>query len=209
MGKLQIQDKCFLLFAATKMEFSKVPMNKTGFIYHPQYLKHDTEPHPENPGRLEAIRDKIKSSDIYPHLVLPEPRPAFVLERGRYDARRQEVFPGTPSSIMAFGEQLPPNRLGLAKWVTDPDHPLTARVAVNRLWMIVFGRGLVVTAENFGSQGATPTHPDLLDALALDFIESGWDVKKMMKRMVTSATYRQRSGVLERRRGDDPTPPRE
>lgn len=135
---------------------------------------------------------------------LATPRESRVLERGRYDRPMHVVQPGTPERIRPFPAELPPNRLGLATWVTDPEHPLTARVAVNRLWSIAFGRGIVATPEDFGSQGMRPTHPELLDQLALDFIESGWDVKAMLGRLVRSSTYRQASAATPESRAIDP-----
>ena len=135
---------------------------------------------------------------------MDQPRPTHVLERGHYDSPGERVEPVTPEALIAFGEHLPRNRLGLAKWATDPRHPLTARVAVNRLWMLFFGQGLVATPEDFGNQGALPTHPELLDTLALDFIDSGWDVKAMCMRIVSSATYRQSSRVPLQQRNQDP-----
>jgi hypothetical protein len=135
---------------------------------------------------------------------LPEPRPTHLLLRGDYDAPGELVQPGAPASILAFDRQWPPNRLGLAQWLTDPRHPLTARVAVNRFWQTLFGRGLVATPEDFGNQGQLPTHPELLDWLAVSFIESGWDVKSLVKQMVTSATYRQSSECEPELRARDP-----
>jgi hypothetical protein len=124
---------------------------------------------------------------------LPEPRPSFVLRRGAYDAPTERVEPATPAALPHFDASWPRNRLGLARWLTRADHPLTARVAVNRWWQALFGRGIVPTPEDFGSQGQLPSHPDLLDWLARAFIDSGWDVKHLVRLIVTSATYRQSS----------------
>ena len=123
----------------------------------------------------------------------PQPRPTFVLKRGAYDAHAEQVDPGTPDAIMPLDPSLPRNRLGLAKWLVDPQNPLTARVIVNRYWQMFFGRGIVVTAEDFGSQGQLPTHPELLDWLAKHFMDSKWDPKALAKTIVMSATYRQSS----------------
>src|ERR1700712_4488701 len=120
-------------------------------------------------------------------------RPAYVLDRGLYDVHKEEVFPGVPSRILPMPKNLPRNRLGLAQWLTSAEHPLTARVTVNRYWQMLFGRGLVNTSEDFGNQGEMPSHPELLDWLAINFRDSGWDVKALMKQMVMSATYRQSS----------------
>ena len=124
---------------------------------------------------------------------LARPKPAFILKRGAYDAPGEPVSPGTPGVLPPFPPDLPRNRLGLARWLFLPDHPLTARVEVNRLWQMMFGRGIVETSENFGRQGAQPTHPELLDWLAREFVDSGWDVKHMLRLIATSATYRQSS----------------
>jgi hypothetical protein len=120
-------------------------------------------------------------------------RPAFVLKRGAYDAPGEQVERGTPAALAPFESKFARNRLGLTRWLFSADHPLTARVAVNRLWQMMFGRGLVATADNFGSQGELPSHPELLDWLAVDFREHDWDVKRLLKMMAMSATYRQSS----------------
>jgi hypothetical protein len=138
---------------------------------------------------------------------LPEPRPAFVLARGRYDAPRTDaarVTRTTPAVLPAFPANGPRNRLGLAEWLTEPNHPLTARVAVNRYWQMLFGRGIVSTPENFGVQCAAPTHPELLDWLARDFVNSGWNTKALLKKIVLSATYRQDSVFRPDLREKDP-----
>lgn len=124
---------------------------------------------------------------------MPEPRQAYLLERGLYDAPAEKVFPNTPESILSMPDDLPKNRLGFAKWLLHRDHPLTARVTVNRYWQNYFGRGLVRTTEDFGNQGEMPSHPKLLDWLAVEFMESGWDVKALQKLIVMSATYQQDS----------------
>jgi hypothetical protein len=126
---------------------------------------------------------------------LPQPRETFVLIRGEYDQHGEKVSPGVPASLPPLPADVQPNRLGMAKWLTDPSHPLTARVAVNRYWQQLFGTGIVKTAEDFGAQGEWPSHPQLLDWLALDFVESGWDVKRSIKQMLMSATYQQASDV--------------
>jgi Protein of unknown function (DUF1553)/Protein of unknown function (DUF1549)/Concanavalin A-like lectin/glucanases superfamily/Planctomycete cytochrome C len=120
-------------------------------------------------------------------------RPTFVLKRGAYDAPGEAVEPGVPEKIFPFATNLPRNRLGLARWVVDPHNPLTSRVAVNRAWRMHFGRGLVVTEEDFGTQGKLPSNPALLNWLAWHFMETGWDVKALHKLLVMSATYRQSS----------------
>jgi mono/diheme cytochrome c family protein len=125
----------------------------------------------------------------------PAPRESFLLIRGQYDRPGEKVTPGVPEALPPLPEDAPPNRLGLARWLVDPGHPLTARVSVNRFWQQYFGRGLVKTTEDFGSQGEWPSHPELLDWLAVELIESGWDVKHLQRLIVDSAAYRQSSAV--------------
>ena len=135
---------------------------------------------------------------------LPSPRPTFVLARGAYDAPTERVEPGTPAAMGPFSKALPSNRLGLAKWLLDPAHPLTSRVIANRYWALLFGRGLVPTLADFGSQGQLPSHPALLDWLATSLVQSGWDLKAFQKQLVMSATYRQSSIADAARREADP-----
>ena len=116
---------------------------------------------------------------------------AQVLSRGMYDQPLERVLAGTPAALPPMAESLPRNRLGLARWLVDDENPLTSRVTVNRFWQQVFGTGIVATSEDFGAQGETPSHPELLDHLAVEFRESGWDVKQFFRTLVTSATYRQ------------------
>lgn len=133
-----------------------------------------------------------------------EPVQAYVLERGVYDAKAEEVYPNTPEFLPPMPENLQKNRLGFAKWLFQEDHPLTSRVAVNRMWQHFFGVGLVKTSEDFGNQGEMPSHPELLDYLALHFIETNWDMKAFNKMVVMSQTYRQDSRSTESLRELDP-----
>ena len=135
---------------------------------------------------------------------MPKPRKTHVLKRGNYDAFGEEVVPATPESILPFPATLPRNRLGLAQWLTLENNPLTARVAVNHFWQRYFGTGIVKTTEDFGNQGALPSHPELLDWLAVTFRTNGWDVKKMQKLIVMSATYRQDSRASHEAKIKDP-----
>ncbi|MCI0360051.1 MAG: DUF1553 domain-containing protein, partial [Planctomycetaceae bacterium] len=128
---------------------------------------------------------------------MPQERETFILVRGAYDKPGEKVTAAVPSILPPLPQGATANRLGLAQWLVDPDHPLMARVTVNRFWQQYFGSGLVKTAEDFGSQGSWPTHPELLDWLARDFIESGWDVKRLQKLIVMSGTYQQSSKVTK------------
>lgn len=118
-------------------------------------------------------------------------RKTYILKRGNFDAHGDEVLPGTPKAILPFSPQLPQNRLGLAEWMFDKRNPLTARVFVNQMWQEFFGKGIVKSSGDFGMQGDLPTHPELLDWLAVDFMNHGWDMKRLAKQIVMSATYRQ------------------
>jgi hypothetical protein len=123
-------------------------------------------------------------------------RPSYELrERGSFTQKGPRIFAGTPSALHPMRDDQAVNRLGLARWLVDADNPLVARVAVNRLWEQVFGRGLVETSEDFGTQGAPPSHPELLDWLATEFVARGWSQKAIIRAIVTSATYRQSSAV--------------
>lgn len=158
---------------------------------------------------LEKLRTTLADStegieELMVMQEMPKPKKAHILLRGNYDAFGEEVFPNTPESVLAYPDDLPKNRYGLAQWLTHEDHPLTARVAVNRFWQNFFGVGLVKTTEDFGNQGEMPSHPKLLDWLAITFRESGWDVKKLNKLIVMSATYRQDSRVNKETREKDP-----
>jgi len=146
---------------------------------------------------MEDVVHFIKNRDSLPEIELmvmremEEPRPSFILNRGQYDQPTDEVYPAPPEAIMPMEDNQNNDRLDLAEWLFAEEHPLTARVAVNRLWQQVFGQGIVATPFDFGNQGALPTHPELLDHLAITYREEGWDIQAMLKYMVMSATYRQ------------------
>jgi hypothetical protein len=131
-------------------------------------------------------------------------RNTYVLERGIFDSYGEEVQPGTPESILPFDPDYPKNRLGLAKWFSDKKNPLTDRVFVNRMWQEIFGKGLVESVGDFGMQGKLPSHPELLDWLAVDFRDNGRDIKRLVKQLVTSATYRQSSVITPEKLNADP-----
>jgi len=142
---------------------------------------------------VEAEIAAIRGRGTIAHVMAEKPQPpmAHILDRGEYDKRKEQVTADTPAALPAFPASLPRNRLGLAKWLLAAEHPLTARVTVNRFWQEVFGTGLVKTAGDFGITGDLPSHPELLDWLAVDFRESGWDVKRLFRQLLTSAAYRQ------------------
>ena len=139
--------------------------------------------------------DSIKEVPVLVMSELEKPRQAHILSRGQYDQPTTEVFPSTPESILAFSKNYEKNRLGLAKWLFDEENPLTSRVAVNRLWQQLFGNGIVKTADDFGNQGTLPTHPELLDYLAVKYRTEGWDIKNMLKYIMLSSTYQQSAKV--------------
>jgi hypothetical protein len=180
--------------------FNKVP--ERGFVPNLQVPKPYmpiTKPDLQGVLKFLNAREAIKTEkDTLLQMVMQDSvekggRKAYVLQRGQYDQRTVEVAPNLPSDILPFDTTQPRNRLGMARWLFDPQHPLTARVMVNRLWQEIFGRGMVATSDNFGLQGSLPTHPELLDWLACEFRDKGWDVKHLLRLMVTSATYRQSS----------------
>ena len=144
---------------------------------------------------LQDEKKRIESSAAETMVAadMGSPRDNRLLVRGEYDRPGERVQTAAPESIMPYAETLPRNRLGLARWLTDRKNPLTARVVVNRYWQLIFGIGIVKTSEDFGTQGERPSHADLLDWLAVDFMESDWDLKALLRKMVLSATYRQAS----------------
>jgi len=147
---------------------------------------------------LEPIQEMMVMEEMEPQ------RKTYVLERGEYNRPLDEVSRGIPDKVLPFSEDFPKNRLGLSQWLFDNNNPLTARVAVNRYWQMIFGRGLVATANDFGNQGSMPSHPELLDWLAVDFMESNWNLRKLIRKMVTSNTYKQSSKTSPELRELDP-----
>ena len=181
----------------------------------PERLRHESLATDERAAELRAELTEARRVLCAARAAVPEimvqrddgpPRTTFVLRRGRYDDpdRAQPVEPGTPAVFppLAAGERA--DRLALARWLVAPEHPLTARVVVNRAWQLLFGRGLVETAENFGVQGTLPANPELLDTLAVDLVASGWDLRALLRRIVLSATYRQDSRADAAARERDP-----
>jgi hypothetical protein len=164
---------------------------------------------PSTPLRAEVVRlDKSKPTPAtVPVMVELSPdrrRVSHVLEKSNFLVPGKTVEPGVPSSLPGLPKDAPRDRLGMARWIVAPENPLTARVAVNRAWSQLFGAGIVETEEDFGTQGELPSHPELLDSLATVFRDSGWDSKALLKRLVTSATYRQSSRVTPERLAKDP-----
>ena len=151
---------------------------------------------------LNKIQDGLK--EIMVMRELPSPKKAYILARGEYAQRGDEVEPGTPAALLSFPEDAPRNRLGLAEWLLDRRHPLTARVIVNRVWQSLMGRGLVKTSEDFGSQGSRPIYQNVLDRLAVAWMDGGWDMKRLVKTIVMSDTYRQSSMADLKTMTDDP-----
>ena len=169
---------------------------------------------PEGKKHLEGIGTSKKSRDDFKKSIptvmvmkdMAKPRMTYVLDRGSYASPKKdkEVKAKPPSFLPQFPEADMESRLGLAKWLTSPDQPLTARVTVNRYWTMFFGQGIVSTVADFGSQGAWPSHPQLLDYLSRDFVDSGWNVKRMIRKILTSHTYRQSSRINDVHLAKDP-----
>lgn len=195
----QIFDRCLVPLEVQTLAGASKPRPAREELF--EFYRHNYDPlYKPALAELQRLRSEENNlvNDVREIMVLkelPARRPTHLLKRGAYDAPGERVEPGTPDSILPFPPDLPPNRLGLAKWMVDRRNPLTARVAVNRVWKIHFGRGIVATLEDFGSQGQLPTHPELLDWMARWFMDNGWDRKGLHKLIVTSATYRQSSSA--------------
>ena len=176
-------------------ESTKTESNQKRLFYHQLLHQDPTYEILTNRLRETRIREgRLKDIVLRPTMVMADmdtTRSTYILDRGQYDAPTERVEANTPEVILAFKESYPKNRLGLSQWLFDPENPLTARIAVNRYWQLIFGKGIVETPGDFGSQGSLPSHPELLDWLTVEFIESGWDLKHLIKTMVMSATYRQ------------------
>lgn len=160
-------------------------------------------------ARCDALareRSDIRARGTIAHIMQEQEKPAnaFILNRGEYDQRLDEVAPATPEFLPPYPAELPKNRLGFAEWLLLPEQPLTTRVTVNRFWQEIFGQGLVRTAGDFGVSGELPSHPELLDWLAVEFRESDWDVKRFFKLLVTSAAYRQSALTTPEKLESDP-----
>jgi len=157
-------------------------------------------------SEFEKTQAALKAAGTVAHVMQErtEAAVAFILFRGEYDKRRDQVAPETPAALSPFPAEAPKNRLGLANWLLRPEHPLTTRVTVNRFWQEVFGTGIVRTTGDLGISGELPTHPELLDWMAVEFRESGWDMKRFFKLLVTSAAYRQAATVTPDKLEKDP-----
>jgi hypothetical protein len=168
----------------------------------PEYIKSLTDEQKKAKKELDGVNKKIPDTMVMQEMDAP--RDTFILLRGQYDKKGEKVAANVPKFLPPLPKGAKLNRLALARWLVDANHPLTARVTVNRYWQMYFGTGIVKTAEDFGTQGEWPTHPELLDYLATEFVQSGWDVKKMQRLLVTSATYRQSSLATAELREKDP-----
>jgi hypothetical protein len=173
------------------------------------YLTAKSAPYREATAALKQAREARsaavdKVQELMVMKELPEPKQSYLLKRGSYEMRGEPVSADVPNAILEMNQDLPRNRLGLAQWILDPQHPLTARVVVNRFWHQLWGRGLVATPEDFGMQGSLPSHPALLDYLAVQFRENGWDVRKLLKLMMLTQAYQQESVASAEARAADP-----
>jgi len=174
------------------------------------FLNHRDEEYRRLAAQLKALGEErlaIRRRGAVTHVMneRKDTQPfANILYRGMYDQPRERVEPNVPAALPPMPASFPRNRLGLARWLMDPANPLTARVTVNRFWQEIFGAGLVKTSEDFGSQGQPPSHPELLDWISCQFRDAGWDVKKLLRLLVTSATYRQEAVATPEKLQKDP-----
>jgi hypothetical protein len=201
------------LFDAPNIALAAMGPEKRTELQEKELKKYFREYHfPALAAASTAAADALKAeqdleNSIPSTMVMAEaatPHDTFVLVRGQYDQHGEKVTAGLPASLPALPPGAPSHRLGLAEWLVSPVQPLTARVIVNRYWQMYFGTGIVKTAEDFGSQGEWPSHPELLDWMATEFRQSGWDIRKLQKQIVMSATYRQSSFVSPELAARDP-----
>jgi hypothetical protein len=185
--------------------------NEVTYLHSLQAYPISSKKNKPSPIATPLINARIELCNLYDSIKevmvmgdLPQPRPTYVLKRGVYDNHGDQVFPSTPKSILPFAADLPKNRLGLAKWLFSEKNPLTSRVAVNRIWELIFGKGIVKTSSDYGLQGQLPSHPALLDWLAVDFMEHNWDIKYLVKKILSSNTYQQSSVVSKKQLEEDP-----
>ncbi len=203
IDQLSIYDTDILPLQVAQL-YEQSRLGKKPVVYRPNdesYLKMSTALEALQLEKLEVItpiKETMVMEEMYPR------RKTYILERGEYNKPTKEVQRDVPDKILSFSTEYPKDRLGLSRWLFDKNNPLTARVAVNRYWQMIFGKGLVSTANDFGNQGAMPSHPELLDWLAVDFEESGWDLRKLIRTMVTSTTYKQSSKASSELRELDP-----
>jgi hypothetical protein len=183
------------------VEVKRLETQKRGPLA-PDYAKEVAEGLKKAKKEYDELNKSIP--DVMVMQEMEKPRETFMLVRGQYDKKGEKVTGDVPKFLPPLPKEGKRDRMALARWLVDPGHPLTARVIVNRYWQMYFGTGIVKTAEDFGTQGEWPTHPELLDYLATEFVASGWDVKKMQRLIVTSATYRQSSRVTPELRETDP-----
>jgi hypothetical protein len=192
---LKIFDRDLSALEVTRVAGFDAPLDEESRLDH--WLHHDPAA-VKLRQELRMLREQENDfvSKITQVMVLqemPGHRPTYILYRGAYNSPREKVEPDVPATLLPFPQSLPRNRLGFARWLLDDRNPLTARVAVNRVWQIFFQRGLVASAEDFGSQGTPPLHPELLDWLARHFMDSGWNVQELCRLIALSSTYRQAS----------------
>lgn len=177
--------------------------------YKEQEFNHEVSKIRSNESEKSDQDKKISEIErSYPYVMvmreMPERRKAFILEGGQYDSVGEEVFPDLPSSLSERSNDSLMNRMDLAKWLVDGNHPLTSRVIVNRIWALFFGTGIVSSTENFGVRSSPPSNSKLLDWIAVDFVENGWDIKRLIKQITMSAAYRQKHAVNSKSLKVDP-----
>jgi Protein of unknown function (DUF1553)/Protein of unknown function (DUF1549)/Planctomycete cytochrome C/Concanavalin A-like lectin/glucanases superfamily len=208
VDELKLHDRAVSEIEAAILAGRPLPAPTDGQLFE-HYLAAHHEPSRQSRIDLRAARAAYNAAvNPIPEAMvmreMPTPKPAFILKRGAYDAPGDPVSAETPAILPKFPATLPRNRLGLAQWLTDPAHPLTCRVTVNRLWQMMFGKGIVETSDNFGTTGSVPTHPELLDWLAQEFIRQKWDAKTLLKTIAMSETYRQSSRTTPELLANDP-----